>query len=155
MDDKDATDFFASYLAATRACDATRVVAHYAEPYTSFILGDVATFPVRADAVAAVKPYLKRLRDFGLDDLRLIDLAVTCISTTFRLCQPTWEIHPRDGAQPFRFANLYGMRQDERGRRFEFAVSDNEAAILAERYPGAMPGRQDPQPAPSIGSSIR
>ena len=141
MDDKDATDFFGSYLAATRASDAARVTAHYAEPYTYFALGNVSQFPIRAEAAAAVAQHLKRMRDFGLDDIRLIDLAVTRISSTFRLCRPTWEIHPRDGSAPLGFLNVYGLRHDERGHRFEFAVADNEATMLAERYPGAMPRR--------------
>ena len=141
MDDRDAAEFFKSYLAATRAGDPERLVAHYAEPYTSFTLGYVATFATHQDAIAAVTPHLKRLRDFGLDDVRLIDLGVTRISPDFRLCRPTWEIHPRDGTPPFSFLNVYGMRQDPRGHRFEFAVADNEAIILAERYPGAMPSR--------------
>jgi ketosteroid isomerase-like protein len=139
MVDKDAMDFFKSYEAATRAGDATRLAAHYAEPYTSFTLGHVGVFLTRDDAVAAVTPHLKRLRDFGLDDVRLIDLAVTRISPAFRLCLPTWEIRPRDGTPAFTFLNVYGLREDERGHRFEFAVADNEAVILAERYPGAMP----------------
>ena len=141
MDDKDAREFFGSYLAATRAGDATRLVAHYALPYTSFTLSHVATFQTHGDAIAAVTPHLKRLRDHGLDDVRLVDLVVTRISPGFRLCQPTWEIHPRDGRAPLRFLNLYGLRQDDHGHRFEFAVADNEATILMERYPGAMPGR--------------
>lgn len=141
MDDKDSADFFKSYLAATRASDAVRLTAHYAEPYTYFALGHVATFPTRADAAAAAAQHLKRMRDFGLDDIRLVDLAVVRISSAFRLCQPTWEIHPRDGTAPFSFLNVYGLRQDGHGHRFEFAVADNEATILAERYPGAMPGR--------------
>ena len=141
MDDKDATEFFASYLAATRACDPARLVAHYAEPYTSFTLGYVASFSTHEDAIAAVTPHLKRLRDFGLDDVRLIDLGITRVSPDFRLCRPTWEIRPRDGGEPFSFLNIYGMRQDSRGHRFEFAVADNEALILAARYPGAMPTR--------------
>ena len=139
MDDKDAADFFKSYLAATRASDPVRLAAHYAEPYTHFALGQVATFPTRADAIAAAAQHLKRMRDFGLDDIRLVDLAVTRISSAFRLCQPTWEIRPRDGTPTFSFLNLYGLRQDERGHRFEFTVADNEAAILGERYPGVTP----------------
>ena len=139
MDDKDAAEFFKSYLAATRACDAERLVAHYAEPYISFTLGHISTFATHADAIAAVTPHLRRLRDFGLDDVRLVDLGVTRISPDFRLCRPNWEIHPRDGSAPLTFLNVYGLRQDARGHRFEFAVADNEALILTERFPGAMP----------------
>lgn len=138
MADRTAREFFNSYEAATRSGDAKGLALHYAEPYTSFTLGHVGVFATRSDAIAALAPYLKRLHDFGIDDVRLIDLSVTPVSETFCLCYPTWEIRPRDGTPAWSFLNAYGLRQDGQGPRFEFGVVDNEATALMKRYPAVM-----------------
>ncbi len=134
-----AREFFQSYEAATRNGDAEALIAHYALPYTSFTLGHIGVFADREQALAAVAPHLKRLHDAGLDDVTLVDLAVTQVSPTFWLCHPTWEMRPRDGSAPLRFLNVYGLRVDERGPRFEFSIADNEATAIIARYPKAMP----------------
>ena len=140
MDEGEARAFFKSYEAATRAGDGEALASHYAEPYTSFTLGHVGQFATRAVAIAIVTPWLARLREFGVNDVHLVDLAITPVSDSFCLCHPTWEIRPADGTPPWRFVNVYGLRQDDRGQRLEFSIADNEAAGFMKRHPGLMPG---------------
>ena len=130
--------FLDSYDDASRSGDPAGLARHYAEPYTSFTLGHVEAFASREQAVERVTPWLARFLAFGLDDIRLVDGSVTPVSDSFGLCNATWEIRPKDGTPPWRWLNVYGLRQDEHGQRFEFAISDNEITNLLQRYPAFM-----------------
>jgi zona occludens toxin (predicted ATPase) len=44
-------------------------------------------------------------------------------------------VRPRSEVPAWRWTNIYGLRQDKLGQRFEFAVSDNEIANLLQRFP--------------------
>jgi len=135
MDLNKAVEFVKSYDAATRAGDPQGLVDHYAQPYTSFTFGEVSQFQTHAAALAQVTPWLARFKEFGLDDMWLAQLSVDTVSDTFALCHVTWEVRPRSGIPGWRWTNVYGLRQDERGQRFEFNVSDNEIAGLLQRFP--------------------
>ena len=140
MDLERARAFVASYDKAARAGDPLALADHYAEPYTSFTLGRVGTFANRDAARRQMIPWMQRFKEFGLDDIRLADCNLAPVSDNFCLCHLSFEIHPSDGAAPLRFLNIYGLRQDASGQRFEFAVSDNEITALVERYPDFMQG---------------
>jgi ketosteroid isomerase-like protein len=135
MDLRKAVEFAYSYDAASRSDDAQRMADHYAEPYTSFTLGNVTQFANKADALKQMVPWMARFKEFGLDEMHLVDLSITTVSPTFALCHLTWEIRPKSAVPAWRWTNIYGLRQDERGQRYEFAISDNEIANLLQRFP--------------------
>lgn len=135
MDLGRAVEFVNSYDAASRSGDPRALADHYAEPYTSFTLGHVTQFVDRADAYAKTTPWLARFKAAGLDDMSVVELSVDTVSDTFALCHVTWEIRPRSAVPPWRWTNVYGLRQDQHGQRFEFAISDNEIANLLQRFP--------------------
>jgi hypothetical protein len=83
-------------------------------------------------------PWLARFKIHGLDNVHLVDCHLAPVSETFCLCHLTFEIRPRNGDKSWRFLNIYGLRQDDAGQRFEFAVSDNEMAGLLEHCPSFM-----------------
>ncbi len=130
--------FVDSYDHASQAGDPFALADHYGEPYVSFSLGHTGSFPNREAARAQMVPWMERFRKFGLDNVKLVDCQLVPVSETFCLCHLTFEIAPRSGDAPWRFLNIYGMRQDESGQRFEFSISDNEIASLLARYPGFM-----------------
>jgi ketosteroid isomerase-like protein len=130
--------FVDSYGRASRANDPEALASHYAEPYTSFTLGHVGGFSSKDEALGRMVPWMARFKEFGLDDIRIADSTLEPVSGHFCLCHLTIEIRPRDGTAPFHFLNIYGLRQDELGQRFEFAISDNEIAALTQRYPDFM-----------------
>jgi ketosteroid isomerase-like protein len=142
MDLGKAVEFANSYDRASRSGDPQIMADHYAEPYTSFTLGNVTQFADKAAARAQMGPWLARFKQFGLDDMHLVQLSIDTVSETFALCHLTWEIRPRSALAPWRWTNVYGLRQDAAGQRFEFAVSDNEIANLLQRFPDflALPG---------------
>ena len=133
-----AQTFVDSYDRASQAGDPEALASHYAEPYTSFTLGHTGGFATRRAALAQMVPWMARFKEHGLDDIRFVGTELTPVSDTFCLCRLNIEIRPRDGKPPFRFVNVYGLRQDAQGQRFEFAISDNEIAALTERYPDFM-----------------
>ena len=132
--------FVDSYGAASSANDPVNIHAHYAEPFTSYSLGHIGGFSTHDEARARMVPWMKRFLEFGLGEMHLADSKLVPVSDAFCLCHLTFEIRPTDGKEPFRFTNIYGLRQDERGQRFEFAVSDNEITALVSRYPAFMEG---------------
>jgi len=138
MDLNRAADFVNSYDAASRAGDPQGLVDHYAEPYTSFTFGQTSQFVTREAALAQVTPWLARFKAAGLDDMWLAQLSIDTVSDTFALCHVTWEVRPRSGIPGWRWTNIYGLRQDAEGQRFEFNVSDNEIAGLLARFPDFM-----------------
>lgn len=81
---------------------------------------------------------MARFKQYGLDDIRFVGNELVPVSDTFCLCHINIEVRPKDGKPPFRFMNVYGLRQDANGQRFEFSVADNENAALVERYPDFM-----------------
>lgn len=135
MDLNQAVAFVNSYDEASRSDDPQRMASHYAEPYTSFTLGNVTQFATRAAAVAQMGPWLARFKQAGLDDIHLAQLSIDTVSDTFALCHVTWEIRPRSELPSWRWTNIYGLRQDGQGQRFEFAISDNEILNLLQRFP--------------------
>jgi len=140
MDLNKAADFVKSYDAASKAGDPKALASHYAEPYTSFTFGQVSQFATREAALAQVTPWLARFKEYGLDDMWLAQLSIDTVSDTFALCHVTWEVRPRSGQSGWRWTNIYGLRQDEHGQRFEFNVSDNEIAGLLQRFPDFLGG---------------
>jgi hypothetical protein len=132
--------FVDSYGHASAANDPDALAGHYSEPYRSFTLGHIGGFETKAEALARMVPWMQRFKDYGLDDIRFVGTELVPVSDTFCLCHITIEVRPKDGKPPFRFMNVYGLRQDTNGQRFEFAVSDNEIAALVERYPDFMQG---------------
>jgi ketosteroid isomerase-like protein len=140
LDLERARAFVDSYDHASRAGDPLALADHYAEPYTSFTLGRVGSFADRAAARAQMIPWMQRFKDFGLDDIRLVNCDLAPVSDSFCLCHLTFEIHPKDGGAPLRFLNVYGLRQDAAGQRFEFAISDNEIACLLQHRVEFMSG---------------
>ncbi len=139
LDIEKARSFVDSYDRASRAGDPEALASHYAEPYIAFTLGRVTGIPSKEAALSQMIPWMARFKEHGIDDIRLAESTLTPVSDNFCLCHLTWEIRPRDGSAPLRFLNVYGLRQDHRGQRFEFAVSDNEIAGLNARYPGFLP----------------
>jgi len=140
FDTAKAQAFVDSYGAASSANDPVKIPSHYAEPFASFSLGHIGGFATQEEARARMVPWMKRFQEFGLGKMHLADSKLVPVSDVFCLCHLTFEIQPTDGKEPFRFTNVYGLRQDERGQRFEFAVSDNEVAALVARYPTFMEG---------------
>ena len=138
MDLNKVIEFVDSYDAAARHHDAHLFAAHYAEPYTSFTLGNVTQFATQDEALIQMVPWLARFQKFGLDDMRMVQLSIDTVSDTFALCHITWEIRPRSDIPAWRWTNIYGLRQDARGQRFEFAISDNEITNLLQRFPDFM-----------------
>jgi hypothetical protein len=132
--------FVDSYGRASAANDPDALAGHYSEPYRSFTLGHIGGFETKEEALARMVPWMQRFKDYGLDDIRLADSKLVPVSDQFCLCHLTIEIRPKDGKPPFRFLNIYGLRQTETAQQFEFAVSDNEIAALVERYPDFMQG---------------
>ena len=132
--------FVDSYGRASAANDPEALAAHYAEPYRAFSLGYSGGFETRAAALAQMVPWMKRFDEYGLNDIRFVGTELHPVSDTFCLCHITIEVHPKDGKPPFRFMNVYGLRQDAQGQRFEFSIADNENAALTERYPDFMRG---------------
>ncbi len=130
--------FVDSYGRASAANDPRALASHYSEPYRSFSLGHSGGFETRAKALARMVPWMKRFKEYGLDDIRFVGTELTPVSDTFCLCHITIEVRPKDGKPPFRFMNVYGLRQDANGQRFEFSVSDNEMAALLAHYPDFM-----------------
>ena len=131
--------FVDSYGLASAANDPDALAGHYAEPYAHPLpLGHIGGFASRDEALERMVPWMARFKEYGLDDIRLADSMLVPVSDHFCLCHLTIEIRPKDGAAPFHFVNIYGLRQDDRGQRFEFAVSDNEIATLTARYPDFM-----------------
>ncbi len=138
MDLTKAIEFCNSYDASSRSGSAQIMADHYAEPYTSFTLGNVTQFATKADARAQVGPWLARFEKLGLTDMHLVELSIQTVSDTFALCHVTWEIKPKSEVPSWRWTNIYGLRQDAQGQRFEFAISDNEIANLLQRFPNFM-----------------
>ena len=135
MDLNKVIEFVNSYDAAARHNDPHLYAAHYAEPYTSFTLGNVTQFATQDDALVQMLPWLERFKQHGLDDIHMAELSIDTVSDTFALCHITWEVRPRGDVAGWRWTNIYGLRQDKLGQRFEFAVSDNEIANLLQRFP--------------------
>lgn len=135
MDIQRAEAFCRSYDSAMRAYDAKALVSHYGEPYASFTLGAQHAFATRAVALDRVADHLARLKARGLEDIRLKRFEVVPVSDAAALCHLTWEVHPKDGAPGWSWLNVYGLRQDAKGERFELVVSDNEIAALLKRHP--------------------
>ena len=138
FDTAKAQAFVDSYGRASQANDPNALASHYSEPYVSFTTGHIGGFATRAEALARMVPWMARFDEYGLNNIRIADSVLVPVSDTFCLCHLTIEIRPTDGTLPFRFLNIYGLRQDETGQRFEFAISDNEIAALSERYPDFM-----------------
>ena len=138
VDRAKAQAFVDSYGRASSANDPVALAGHYAEPYTSFTLGHVGGFASKDEALVRMVPWMARFKEYGLDDIRLVDSSLVPVSEHFCLCHLTIEIRPKDGTAPIRFVNIYGLRQDDQGQRFEFSVSDNEIAALTARYPEFM-----------------
>jgi hypothetical protein len=132
--------FVDSYGRASAANDPDALAAHYSEPYRSFTLGHIGGFETKEDALGRMVPWMARFKEYGLDDISFVSTELVPVSDTFCLCHITIEVRPRDGKPPFRFTNVYGLRQDASGQRFEFAISDNEIAALVKRYPDFMQG---------------
>lgn len=135
MDLTRAVAFVESYAAASHSGVAQALADHYAEPYTSFTLGQVSQFADKAAALQQMIPWMARFKHFGLEDMRLADLSIHTVSDTFALCHVTWEVHPQSALPGWRWTNIYGLRQDAQGQRFEFNISDNEIANLLQRFP--------------------
>lgn len=135
MDLNKVIEFVDSYAAAARHHDPHLYAAHYAEPYTSFTLGNVTQFATQDAALEQLVPWLQRFREHGLEDIRFVRLSVETVSDTFALCHVTWEVRPTSNVAGWQWTNIYGLRQDAAGQRFEFAVSDNEIAELLKRFP--------------------
>ncbi|HSB94866.1 MAG TPA: hypothetical protein VLC91_00345 [Spongiibacteraceae bacterium] len=135
MDLNKVIEFVDSYAAAARHNDPHLYAAHYAEPYTSFTLGNITQFATQDAALEQMVPWLARFQQRGLDDIRMAQLSIETVSDTFALCHITWEVKPRSAVPGWRWTNIYGLRQDGQGQRFEFAVSDNEIANLLQRFP--------------------
>jgi hypothetical protein len=135
MDLNKVIEFVDSYDAAARHNDPELYAAHYAEPYTSFTLGNIAQFATQEAALEQMVPWLARFQKHGLDDIRMVQLSIETVSVSFALCHITWEVRPRSEVPAWRWTNIYGLRQDEGGQRFEFAISDNEIANLLQRFP--------------------
>lgn len=141
MDLNKVIEFVDSYAAAARHNDPHLYAAHYAEPYTSFTLGNITQFATQDAALEQMVPWLARFKERGLDDIRLAELSIDTVSDSFALCHVTWEVKPRSSAVAgWRWTNIYGLRQDAEGQRFEFAVSDNEIANLLQRFPDFLGG---------------
>jgi hypothetical protein len=141
MDIGKAAEFVKSYGAAGASGSAEAAADHYGWPYTSFTLGHTSQFADRVSALAQMKPWFARFKEFGIDDMRLARTSIHTVSDTFALCHVTWEIHPKSAdVAPWQWTNIYGLRQDEHGQRFEFAVSDNEIANLLQRFPNFLQG---------------
>jgi ketosteroid isomerase-like protein len=138
MDLNKVIEFVDSYDAAARHNDPQLFAAHYAEPYTSFTLGNVTQFATQDEALAQMVPWLARFERLGLNDIRKVQLSIETVADTFALCHITWEIRPRGETPPWRWTNIYGLRQDIHGQRFEFAISDNEITNLLQRFPKFM-----------------
>jgi hypothetical protein len=138
MDLNKVIEFVNSYDAAARHNDPHLYAAHYAEPYTSFTLGNVTQFATQDEALAQMLPWLERFRQRGLDDIHMVQLSIETVSDSFALCHITWEVRPRSEVPTWRWTNIYGLRQDKLGQRFEFAISDNEIANLLQRFPDFM-----------------
>lgn len=134
MDLNKAIEFIDSYAAAALHSDPQLYAAHYAEPYTSFTLGNVTQFATQDAALEQMVPYLQRFKERGLEDIRMARVSIDTVSDTFALCHITWEIRPRTG-EGWQWVNIYGLRQDGQGQRFEFAISDNEISNLLQRFP--------------------
>jgi hypothetical protein len=132
--------FVDSYGRASAANDPQALASHYSEPYRSFTLGHIGGFETKDEALGRMVPWMQRFKEYGLDDIRFVGTEFTPVSDTFCLCHITIEVRPKDGKPAFRFMNVYGLRQDANGQRFEFAISDNEIAALVERYPDFMQG---------------
>lgn len=135
MDLNKVIEFVDSYAAAARHNDPQLYAAHYAEPYTSFTLGNITQFATQDAALEQMVPWLERFEARGLSDIRLARLSIETVSDTFALCHVTWEVRPTSGVEGWQWTNIYGLRQDAAGQRFEFAVSDNEIANLLQRFP--------------------
>jgi hypothetical protein len=135
MDLNKVIEFVDSYAAAARHNDPHLYAAHYAEPYTSFTLGNVTQFATQDAALEQMVPWLERFKAHGLSDIRLARLSIETVSDTFALCHVTWEVRPTSRVEGWQWTNVYGLRQDAAGQRFEFAVSDNEIANLLQRFP--------------------
>ena len=135
-----AQEFVASYGRASAANAPDALAAHYSEPYRSFTLGHIGGFETKAEALARMVPWMARFKEYGLDDIRFVGTELVPVSDQFCLSHITIEIRPKDGKPPFRFTNIYGLRQSEIVQQFEFAVSDNEITALVERYPDFMQG---------------
>ena len=135
-----AQEFVDSYGRASAANDPQGLAGHYAEPFRAFTLGHSGGFETRAAALVQLVPWMGRFKEYGLDDIRFVGTELAPVSGTFCLCHITIEVRPKDGKPPFRFTNVYGLRQDANGQRFEFSVADNETAALVERYPDFMQG---------------
>lgn len=135
MDLNKVTEFIDSYAAAARHQDPQLYAAHYAEPYTSFTLGSIVQFATQDAALEQMVPYLERFKAHGLEDLRIARLSIDTVSDTFALCHVTWEVRPTSNVEGWQWTNIYGLRQDATGQRFEFAVSDNEIGELLKRFP--------------------
>jgi len=135
-----AQEFVDSYGRASAANDPQGLASHYAEPFRAFTLGYSGGFETRAAALAQLVPWMARFKEYGLDDIRFVGNELVPVSDTFCLCHITIEVRPKDGKSPFRFMNVYGLRQDAKGQRFEFSVADNETSALVERYPDFMKG---------------
>jgi hypothetical protein len=133
--------FVDSYGRASTANDPAAIPSHYAEPFTSFTLGHIGGFANQAEARARMVPWMTRFQEYGLGAMHLADSKLVPVSDNFCLCHLTFEIRPTDGKASFRFTNVYGLRQDDKGQRFEFAVSDNEVSELVARYPAFMEGQ--------------
>jgi hypothetical protein len=138
LDKAKAQAFVDSYGRASSANDPVALASHYSEPFTSFTLGHIGGFATKDEALARMAPWMARFDEHGLNDIRLAESTLIPVSDNFCLCHLTIEIRPKDGKAAFRFLNIYGLRQDEKGQRFEFAISDNEIAALVARYPDFM-----------------
>jgi ketosteroid isomerase-like protein len=138
FDSAKAQAFVDSYGRASQANDPVALAGHYSEPYVSFTLGHIGGFATREEALPRMIPWMARFDEYGLNDIRIAESALVPVSDNFCLCHLTIEIRPKDGKPAFRFLNVYGLRQDEKGQRFEFAISDNEIVALTERYPDFM-----------------
>ena len=130
--------FVDSYGRASTANDPVAIPSHYAEPFTSFSLGHVGGFATQEEARARMVPWMNRFQEFGVGTMHLAESSLVPVSDSFCLCHLTFEIRTADGKAPFRFTNVYGLRQDNKGQRFEFAISDNEISALVSRYPTFM-----------------
>ena len=140
FDKAKAQAFVDSYGRASAANDPQALANHYAEPFRAFTQGYSGGFETRAAALAQLVPWMARFKEYGLDDIRFVGNELVPVSDTFCLCHINIEVRPKDGKPPFRFMNVYGLRQDANGQRFEFSVADNENAALVERYPDFMGG---------------
>ncbi|MDI1492266.1 MAG: hypothetical protein OHK93_003478 [Ramalina farinacea] len=110
---------------------------HYLPTFTAYVMG-TQTQIVADTRIAGVTDHLQKFQKHGLGmDVRLKALRVEVVSELgSALCWITWEVFPKNGQSGWAWENCYGYRKTQDKEGFEFSVSDNEIALLAQHCPG-------------------